>query len=151
MKGPAPKAPELRQRRNRAATEATLDAAAPRTRRPPQLPRRTSLDGLSCPLWHPNTVRWWRNRWRSPMAAEYLPADVDRLLLVADLIDRYYREPSVSLAAEIRQQDACFGGTPMDRRRLDWKIARTDPVVRQPRALPQASTEDPRRLLSVVQ
>jgi hypothetical protein len=153
VKGPAPKPPELRQRRNKASTAATLDVAAPRTRRPPALPRRINSDGLSCPLWHPNTVRWWRTRWRSPMAAEYLAADVDRLLLVADLIDRYWREPSVSLAAEIRQQDGQFGGTPMDRRRLDWKIARTDAVVRRQKraaAPPPTPADDPRRGLSAL-
>lgn len=142
------KAPELRQRRNKASTEATLDASAPSTRRPPALPKRLGADGQTV-AWHPHTLRWWRNRWRSPMAAEYLEADVDRLLLVADLIDRYWREPSVALAAEIRQQDGQFGGTPMDRRRLDWKIARTDPVVRQPRTVQAAPTDDPRRLLSI--
>ena len=85
------------------------------------------------------------------MAAEYLEADVDRLLIVADLIDRYWREPSISLASEIRQSDGAFGGTPMDRRRLDWKIARTDPVVRKPRApAPTAPAEDPRRGLSAL-
>lgn len=150
MPGPAPKAPELRQRRNKASTEATLEAA-PRTRRPPALPKRISPDGRSCPLWHPATVRWWRTRWQSPMAAEYLTADVDRLLIVADLIDRYWREPSISLAAEIRQSDGAFGGTPMDRRRLDWKIARTDAVVRKPRtATASTSTEDPRHGLSAL-
>ena len=149
-RGPPPKPPELRQRRNKASTEATLDARAPRTGRPPALPKRLGADGE--PLsWHPHTLRWWRNRWRSPMAAEYLPGDVDRLFLVADLIERYWREPSVALAAEIRQQDGQFGGTPMDRRRLDWKIARTDPVVRQPRSVASsAPVDDPRRLLSVV-
>jgi hypothetical protein len=86
------------------------------------------------------------------MAAEYLPGDVDRLLIIADLVDRYYREPSVALAAEIRQQDSMFGGSPMDRRRLDWKIRTSEPVVRQQRTTPTptAPSDDPRRGLAAI-
>ena len=121
MPGPAPKrAPTC------ASAEQGLDRSHARGRadagRSPALPVRRDAEGNRLP-WHARTQAWWRNRWHSPMAAEYLLADVDRLLLVADLIDRYWRELSVALAAEIRPQDGQFGGTPMDRRRLNWRIA----------------------------
>jgi hypothetical protein len=141
MHGPPPKAPELRQRTNKATTRATLSLVASRRRVPP-LPDQHE--------WHPLTVAWWRDTWRSPMAAEFLPADVHALYLLADLIDQYWREPDVKLANEIRQQRQCFGLTPLDRRRLEWQVERVEAATRKSTPPPPAPTDDPRRVLSAV-
>ena len=146
MPGPPPKDPALRQRTNKATTRATLPAAGSR-RRAPQLPERA--EGQA---WHALTVAWWRDLWQSPMAAEFLKADHHALYLLADLIDRYWVAPNTTLAAEIRQQRMAFGLTPLDRRRLEWQVERTErATAKRPR--PSASAEpvtDPRKLLAVV-
>jgi hypothetical protein len=117
-RGPAPKDPKARVRRNQGTAATKLVAPTPgRARqRAPELPAR---DGG----WHELTQAWWRDLWASPMAPEYDPTDVHGLYLLAELIDRFWREPSKELAAEIRLQRQCYGLSPIDRRRLEWEIA----------------------------
>ncbi|GAB3817702.1 phage terminase small subunit [Micromonospora zhanjiangensis] len=103
-------------RRNKSATRATLSAA--HSVKAPELP--PSHD------WHPATVAWWRDIWASPMAPEYDESDVHGLLILAVLVDEFWTAPSKDLAGEIRLQRQCFGLTPIDRRRLQWEIERTD-------------------------
>src|SRR5213593_5246146 len=141
MKGPTPKPPTLRQRRNRVATRAVLTLSSARTRRTPPLP-----DGRD---WHPLSVAYWRSIWRSPMAGEYLDVDVGGLYLLMDLVDRYWTEPSTRLASEIRQQRAEFGVTPISRRRLQWEVERAESVTRK-RTRPEADGDDPRSLWRAV-
>lgn len=108
-------------RRNKSATRATLtrdhDLIAP------ALPERENG-------WHHLTEEWWADIWASPMAPEYDSSDLHGLYVLADLIDAYWLEDSAraraALAAEIRLQRQCFGLTPIDRRRLQWEIERTD-------------------------
>lgn len=104
-------------RRNRSATRATLTAA--HDVRAPVLP---PVDGD----WHKMTVAWWRDTWASPMAPEFDESDVHGLYLLAVLVNEFWNAPSKELAAEIRLQRQCFGLTPIDRRRLQWEIERTD-------------------------
>ena len=104
-------------RRNRSATAATL--TADHSVATPELPDRGQP-------WHPLTLAWWRDLWRSPMAPEYDTSDIHGLYLLAVLVDGYWAEPTTSLAAEIRLQRQCFGLTPIDRRRLQWEIERGD-------------------------
>lgn len=119
MPGPAPKRNPAR--RNKTSTRATLtrdhDMVAP------ELPLREFG-------WHHMTTSWWADIWASPMAPEYDESDLHGLYVLANLIDAYWREPSprvqAGLAAEIRLQRQCFGLTPIDRRRLQWEIERTD-------------------------
>lgn len=116
---PMPKASPAR--RNKSTTRATLtrDHAVVA----PDLPDRE--EG-----WHHLTERWWADTWASPMAPEYDGSDQHGLYMLADLVDAYWREPSprarAALAGEIRLQRQCYGLTPIDRRRLQWEIERTD-------------------------
>lgn len=149
MPGPIPKPAALRQRRNRTSTAATLVATAPRRRRAPRLPKRE--EGAE---WHRMTRAWWRAVWRSPMAGEYLDADIHALFRLAVLIDQFWSDPSKELAAEIRLQQQAFGLTPIDRRRLQWEVdrgkqAETRTRQRHVRAA-QAGDEDPRKALQVL-
>lgn len=143
-RGPIPKDPTLRQRRNKMTTAAKL---APVERlEMPDLPARGRRQ------WHPFTLAWWEDVRESPMAAEYVKADLHGLFVLADLVDQYWKKPAVKLAAEIRQQRQCFGLTPIDRRRLQWEIQRVEATRENP---PVSSSRrntggDPRDLFRVV-
>lgn len=118
MPGPAPKRKPAR--RNRTATAATLrvvhDVEAP------DLPEST--------MWHRQTLEWWEDIWSSPMAPEFDSSDRHGLFSLAMLVNDFWMADSASdrakLSAEIRLQRQCFGLTPIDRRRLQWEIERTD-------------------------
>lgn len=83
--------------------------------------------------WHEQTVAMWGDIWHSPMAGEYVQADIHRLYIYADLVDRYWWGDT-DLAAEIRLQGQCFGLTSLDRRRLQWEVGKVkDQQRRRPR------------------
>lgn len=160
MPGPTPKDPKLRQRTNRFSTSAILQMTAPTA----DSSSKPATDSSSTPVlpvrgsgempWHPDTVGFWREVWASPMAAEFIAADVPGLVLVARLIDKF-NYGDVSLAAEIRLQRQCFGLTPLDRRRLQWEIARGEEAEQRRRrpdtpAVAQTGTRDPRRTLRAI-
>lgn len=87
-------------------------------------------DGELMPVTHEfveSTRRWYETWARSPMAVEFTGVDWERLQRVAILVDKFERQPTQTLMAEIRLQEAGFGGTPMDRRRLGKKIATVEP------------------------
>lgn len=130
MPGPPPKNPELRQRTNKSSTVASL---TPHDQPVPGLPNHR--------IWHPMTQDWWRDIWSSPMGAQFLEADRHALYRLAILIDAFWLEPSKELASEIRQQEARFGLTPLDRWRLQWKVEAAPAAVKAPVEVP---TDDPR-------
>ena len=129
MPGPMPKDPATRQRANAKSTRAKL-SAKPRRRKAPKLPIEEP---------HELTVAFWHDLWASPMASEYLAADIHGLYVLAQLVDRFWRTPSTALAAEIRQQRMAFGLTPIDRRRLEWSISNEEPAsAKTPRSVTDA-------------
>jgi len=148
MSGPIPKPAALRQRRNRVSTGATLAAEGSERQRAPSLP--THRD------WQPMTRAWWKDTWRSPMAAEFLRADVHGLYILAELVDAFWTDPEdLKLAAEIRQHRMAFGLTPIDRRRLQWEVERVEERRRlRPAEAPQKKggrkAADPRAMLRMV-
>lgn len=156
MPGPPPKNPAIRQRQNKSSTRAFLSDDPEIKRRVPSLHKRRDENG-NIIEWHEMTRRWWRDVWRSPMATEYLQADTHGLYRLAELVDRYWLEPSAGLAAEIRLQQQCFGLTPLDRRRLEWQVEQTEDAKRRgarhqqkPEGAPAENRADPRAILSVV-
>lgn len=153
FKGPIPKDPKLRQRRNKVATAAQLCTGRADVRIP-RLPKRHTTDGKEIP-WLPLTRAWWKDIWRSPMAAEYLDADKHALYRLAALVNDFWAFPTKELGAEIRLEQMAFGLTPIDRRRLQWSVNespakaaknRTEPVQEQPSGK-TAKTQDPRSVL----
>ncbi|MFG1847790.1 phage terminase small subunit [Micromonospora carbonacea] len=120
-------------RRNRTATRATLSAA--HSVKAPELPPAHD--------WHPMTVSWWEDIWASPMAPEYDSSDVHGLFILAALVDEFWLNPSKDLAGEIRLQRQCFGLSPIDRRRLQWEIERTDEAQERGRRRRTTSTPAP--------
>lgn len=151
--GPAPKPAHLRQRRNRTATAARLIESSPLTDGVPELPIKLGPRG-GVRKWHPMVVDWWHDVWTSPMATEYTQADVHGLVMLADLMEKYWRTGDEKLATEIRLQRQCFGLTPIDRRRLQWEIQRGEEAEmkrpRGPRQDKPAETSDPRQKLRAV-
>jgi hypothetical protein len=142
MPGPDPKHPSVRNRRNRTTTASTLRVV--HDVQEPDLPAQD---------WHPLTLRWWSDVWASPMAPEYDPSDLHGLFMLAVLVNAFWTAPSPALAAEIRLQRQCFGLTPIDRRRLQWEIERTeeaqDKGARRRAAAPSPvpASADPRDVL----
>lgn len=149
MAGPAPKASAQRQRRNRTTTAATLEAG-PATR--VELPafRVSAITCETCALaswqhvrrkfeeldlephdyeprvldWRQATRDWWEVIWASPMADEWVDADVPGLLALAVLWDDFWRTGDPKAHAEIRQAAREFGLSPLSRRQLQWEIKR---------------------------
>lgn len=150
----APKHPSTRARRNVVSTKATLRAAA--DLEVPSLPLHPGGDEGQD--WHPLTVRWWSDVWSSPMGPEYDSSDVHGLFALAVLTDDFWRASSPSartvLAAELRQQSQRFGLSPLDRRRLQWEIERTDEAQakgakrRGGASAPEEVAADPRSVLA---
>lgn len=97
------------------------------------------------------TRRWWRNLWDSPMASQYLDTDVDALCRLAVVVDDFWYRPKLVAFEAINRAQAAFGLTPLDRRRLEWRIESGDggEVPADMPATPE-SYEDPRRILHVV-
>lgn len=122
---PQPKKhPSVRARANKASTAAKLsnDHTAIVPKLPPR-PSEITPDGRKVRLgWHSETKSWWADVWASPMAAEFHSSDRHALFIIAVLVDKFWRNPSEKLAAEIRIQRVSFGLTPYDRRRLEWTI-----------------------------
>lgn len=147
---PTPKHPSVRARTNRTSTSATLSLV--HNVKTPDLPERDSA-------WHRVTLTWWADVWASPMAPEYDSSDRHGLFVLAALVDDYWsaesaRERSI-LAAEIRLQRQCFGLTPIDRRRLQWEIERSEEAQdkgrkRRAPAKSEDAGEDPRGFLRSV-
>ncbi len=147
MPGPVPKLAALRQRRNRTSAASKLPAGDGRRVRSPQLPAAAGRD------WHPLTRAWWTDLWTSPMQGEYLQADLHGLYILADLVDRYWSAPSISMAQEIRQHRLAFGLSPIDRRRLQWEVERGEDrknrrATRERK--PSSFAQDPRENLRTV-
>lgn len=150
MPGPAPKDPSTRQRRNKTSTASVLKADP--TAEIPDLPNRMA--------WHDQTREWWRDVWSSPMAPEFDESDRHGLNMLAVLVDDYWMAGNsrerMPIAAEIRQQSQRFGLSPIDRRRLQWEIERTEEAQRRGerhRPTPEPKADggtDPRATLRAV-
>ncbi len=142
--GPMPKDPKLRQRTNKASTNAILSADGSYRRVPP-LPKRPHD-------WEPLTVAWWRDIWRSPMANEFIKADIHGLYRLAEVVNRFWEKPSIALAGEIRQQQPAYGLTPIDRRRLQWEVQKVDELTKRRETRKRREpTEDPRNIFKLME
>lgn len=137
MPGPTPKDPSTRQRRNKTST-ASLLRAVPDADVPP-LPKRGG--------WHEMTVAWWSDLWTSPMAPEFDASDMHGLYQLALLVDDFWLSETVAdrikLASELRQQSQRFGLSPIDRRRLQWEIERTEEAKQKGARRREAATPRP--------
>jgi hypothetical protein len=150
---PPPKHPSTRARKNRTSTNAVL--TVDHDVKQPPLPKGVE--------WHPMTRAWWRDIWTSPMAPEFLKADIHGLFQLALLTNDFWEADTPSkrsaIAAEMRQQGQRYGLSPIDRRRLQWEVEKVEDAQARgqqrrgsqaPQPRPQQG-EDPRKVaLSVV-
>lgn len=124
-RGPAPKDPNRRARRNADPIALRVITAAPVAQ--PDLPTvEVEHDGeLTEFVWPARTREWW-SMWRdSPLSTEFTATDWSELLDAAMLHARYWRG-EVKLAPELRLRVAKFGATPEDRARLRITFAQAD-------------------------
>ena len=158
MPGPTPKPAHLRQRRNKTTTAATLPSSAESANfEVPDLPELKDELGDPVP-WHAMVIEWWTSVWRSPMAAEFLGADMrGGLYELAVLRQDFWSADSASArraaATEIRLQDERFGLSTIARRRLQWEIEKGESAAerttkRRTRAK-SAPKDDPRGVLKL--
>ena len=106
-----------RQRRNKAATAATL--SAPTEVLIPALPDRKDQFG-DVREWLPETVEWWK--------------------------DEFMNDPTSKNHAEVRIAQQAYGLTPYDRRRLEWTVEQTEDAKErgaQRRRMAQAPQHSP--------
>lgn len=103
-------------------------------------------------------IEWWETVWRSPMASEFLDADMrGGLYLLAELYQRRWTSEDTKeireIAAEIRQQEVRFGLSPIDRRRLQWEVEKAESAVEKTQTRRQRQTathaKDPRDVLRI--
>lgn len=171
MPGPAPKPAATRQRTNRTTTAATFEAApAARAELPPH--RVSAITCQACPLaawkhtrggfdeaevephdyvprelgWRAATRKWWETIWASPIAAEWVDADVPGLLALAVLVDEFWTTADRGVHAEIRMASREFGLSPLSRRSLQWEIKR----LAEPAKAPPPTRRPGRASLSVL-
>ncbi len=97
-----------------------------------------------------DTREWYETWARSPMATKFTGVDWNRLRRVATLADAFYRRPTQVLAAEMRLQEALFGGTPVDRLRAQMKIAAPAEAAPATGPGPSKASADRRARLSIV-
>ena len=135
-RGPAPKDPEKRRRRN-TETRTSIDRGArlPRS----QTPALGNRPGGGA--WQPETKAWW-DEWRdSPQATRFVGTDWQLLRRLAPLVDAYWVDVKAGamsaakeLLAEIRLQESKVGAAADDRARLKWDLVANDPAANASRA-----------------
>ncbi len=145
-RGPAPKEPEERRRRNAEKGGLETLPAEGHTGAFPPLPagyQRTLEDGDaedSEPLtmtvpYSAETTAWYADWARSPMATKFTPVEWNRLrYVIAPLFDSFLREPSTKLASELRLQETLLGATHADRLRSNLRVADTTSAAPAPKA-----------------
>lgn len=150
-RGPAPKDPSQRLRRNKQPTPQRVYDAAPAKQ--PSLPPLylPDADGkLQRVSWPAQTKRWWETWGREPMAQDFRPTDWDFLIDTALLHAAYWRGDT-KLAPEIRLRVAKLGATAEDRARLRVTYAHADEAdAKRERAERRPSSRERRGPLKVV-
>lgn len=127
-RGPAPKDPEQRRRRNADPTPAT-ELAQDGALRGPELPDLPVDEGTGeRPAWHPRTLAWWETWRRSAQAQQFMDTDWDFLVDTALMHHTMWSKGRWEFAAELRLRAAKFGATPEDRARLRMKVTEVDPA-----------------------
>ena len=140
-RGPAPKDPSRRARRN--ADPIPLRVLIAEAIEQPPLPNDvTTVDRKGLPeahSWPSQTRDWWQMWADSPLSADFTSTDWSFLLDTAMLHAAYWTG-DLKVAGELRQRVAKFGATPEDRARLRITFAAADEAEEKPRR--QSSARD---------
>lgn len=131
-RGPAPKNPSQRARRNKDVIN-LREYQVPRTEQP-SLPtiyvtveKEDGTFGRQKFNWPTRTRRWWKMWAESPLSPDFSDADWEFLLDTAYIHARFWNG-DIKLAPELRLRVAKFGATPEDRARLRIVFAVADNV-----------------------
>lgn len=125
-RGPRPKEPDQRARRNKEPTPLRVIEATPTTQ--PSLPTFYTYDDEGTRrrfTWPERTKQWWRMWAESPLSDEFTETDWSELLDTA-LLHALYWKGNHKVAPELRLRVAKFGATPEDRARLRIQFALAD-------------------------
>lgn len=106
------------------STKAILPADANLTVPPPPLPAHPLGEA-----WHPLALKTWLDIWQSPMASQFVDADIPGIFRIIVLTQAFMKTPTTNISAEIRQLSFSYGLSPMDRRRLQWTIVKADEAL----------------------
>lgn len=138
-RGPAPKDPSRRARRNAAPQMTVIEFTPPGA---PDLP-----DSMA---WCDETVDWWQMWQDSPLSDTFSETDWAFLLDTAILHHMLWTNGDISVLSELRIRVAKFGATPEDRARLRIQFATADQVeAKASRAT--SSARERRKPLTVVE
>ncbi|WP_406108888.1 hypothetical protein OG698_39570 [Streptomyces sp. NBC_01003] len=120
-RGPAPKDPTKRRRRNAGEPETVI--TNDEELRGPELPAGVLGEEDGVPVeWHSMTQLWW-NSWRtSPQAQTFVATDWLFLIDTALMHHTRWAKGRWEFASEVRLRAAKFGATPEDRARLKLKV-----------------------------
>lgn len=145
-RGPQPKDPSKRARRNK-DPELRIIPAIPA--RQPSLPVIEQMvideNGVKQKVrfhWPAVTRRWWKMWAESPLSVDYTDVDWAFLMDTAYIHARYWKG-EVKLASELRLRVAKFGATPEDRARLRIQFAVADAVEDDQQVASQVATGVP--------
>ncbi|WVX88655.1 terminase small subunit [Gordonia phage Birdsong] len=141
-RGPAPKDPSKRSRRNADPVATRVIEVSPDAQ--PRLPELMP----SGEPWPARTGEWWQMWADSPLSNEFTLNDWSELLDSAVLHGEYW-SGNVKVAAELRLRVAKFGATPEDRARLRITFAQPDEADER-RTGPASSSRDRRGPLKAV-
>jgi hypothetical protein len=134
-RGPAPKDPSQRARRNKDPQPLRVIDAEPT----PQPDMPATMPGGE--PWPTETVTWWAMWKRSPLAAEFTDADWSFLLDTALVHGRLWSGDSRA-GAELRLRVDQFGMTPTSRARLRITFAQADAADEQRGTRQTATSRD---------
>lgn len=143
-RGPAPKDPNRRARRNKDPIALRVIVAPPVEQ--PELPTfMVESDGeLSEFVWPAVTQEWWRMWGDSPLSTEFTASDWSFLVDTARVHAAFWLG-NQSAAVELRLRVAKFGATPEDRARLRITFAQADDADDRRSATVRSSSARDRR------
>ncbi len=139
-RGPAPKDPSKRRRRNAAEPETTITPDD--ELRGPELPAGVLGEEDGEPVqWHPMTQLWW-DSWRgSAQAQTFVQTDWLFLIDTALMHHTMWAKGRWEFASEVRLRAAKFGATPEDRARLKLKVDDPTNAPQKPAQRPDGVTD----------
>lgn len=129
-RGPAPKDPSTRARRNAEPAGGLRVIKASPTKQPglPDFDVQIEVDGELVSQsfsWPQRTRDWWQMWADSPLSAEFTSTDWSELMDTALLHAKFWSGDH-KVAGELRLRVAKFGATPEDRARLRIQFAQAD-------------------------
>lgn len=139
-RGPAPKDPSKRARRNKTGGEMRIITADPVPQ--PKLPAVWFTDDESGKkkrfAWPERTKQWWAMWSESPLSEEFTSTDWSELMDTA-LLHAQFWSGDLRYGPELRLRAAKYGATPEDRARLKIQFAAADEAEER-RAVPRSRT-----------